>query len=153
MKLSLVDRIFERSIPEPNTGCLLWDGASLKSGYGVIRTGSMKDGTRGMSLTHRVICEAFHGLSDDQYACHKCDNPSCVNPDHLFPETCKENMQDALRKGRLPSGDNHRMTKVTSDKVLEIRADRRPSPVVAKEYGISPNHVRSIWCGAKRNAA
>jgi hypothetical protein len=140
---TVIERIFDRSIPEPNTGCWLWELSSKEKGYGQIRVGSLKDDSRRLVLVHRAVCEAFHGLRADQYACHRCDNPACVNPDHIFAGTPKENTQDAVKKGRMKS-PRHRLS---VEQVLAIRADKRIAREIAASHGISTEHVFRIRRG------
>ena len=80
-----------RSVPEPNTGCWLWEGALSTCGYAQAHV-------RGRTwLVSRLVL----GLMDSQtYACHRCDTPSCVNPDHLYPGTNSDNQGDSIRRGR-----------------------------------------------------
>jgi hypothetical protein len=82
--------------PEPNTGCWLWT-RSLRPGCGY---GQLKEGGR-MRFAHRVAYELFVGpIGHGLYVCHRCDVKVCVNPDHLFLGTPKDNAQDMIRKGR-----------------------------------------------------
>lgn len=148
---AILERIFDRSIPEPMSGCWLWTGAATSRGYGKIRVGSAKDGTRSTAQVHRIVCAEIHGLKADDDCCHKCDVPACVNPDHLFAGSRRDNMLDAVRKNRVRKGANHYATKLSDDDAANIRDDRSASSaVIAKKFGVSPNHVRSIWCGFKR---
>ncbi len=60
------------------------------------------------TTTHRIVREMGHGpIPKGMVVCHKCDNPTCVRPSHLFLGTYEDNMQDASKKGRLPRGKNH----------------------------------------------
>lgn len=81
--------------PGPN-GCILWIGSAHCKGYG-----RFSDGTR-MVPAHRWIYEQTFGvaISADLEACHRCDVPACVNPEHIFPGTKSENTLDSVAKGR-----------------------------------------------------
>jgi HNH endonuclease len=93
----LPERIADKIIPEPNSGCWLWMGALDTKGYG-------KTKYEGRNwLVHRLIFCIKNKLkiTDGKFVCHKCDNTLCVNPNHMFIGTQKDNMLDASRKGRL----------------------------------------------------
>lgn len=80
--------------------CWLWQGTMLKQGYGCFKIAGK------MYKAHRVAYVYAKGpIPVGLVLCHTCDNPRCVRPDHLFPGTYKDNMQDAARKGRMATGD------------------------------------------------
>ncbi len=79
-------------------GCIEWQGARLSAGYG--KTGAGGRGGKTL-LTHRVAYELTHGpIPDGMFVCHHCDNPPCVNVDHLFLGTHEDNTRDKMDKGR-----------------------------------------------------
>lgn len=89
-------RVAERYIPEPNTGCWLWTGGIDRKGYGM---SSRK--LYGEASAHRLLWSIHRGpIPDGLNVLHRCDTPPCVNPDHLFLGTHKDNATDRDRKGR-----------------------------------------------------
>ncbi len=122
--------------------CIEWTGYIDKWGYGKRSYEGAK------RLAHRVAYAQHHGLKmadiDGKVIMHTCDNPACVNPDHLVIGTNKDNTHDMMRKGRM-----HR--KLTDADVAAIRADpRRPYSLIAKDYGISSDYVGQIKKGVWR---
>lgn len=97
-------------------GCWLWTGKRADGRYGMFKLGakSMHPSRAVYILTHGPIVDA------SLQVCHRCDNPPCVRPDHLFLGTAKENMADAMAKGRLRGG----VPKVTDEQRAEIRQRR-----------------------------
>ena len=91
-------RLESRYSPDPNTGCWLWIGTVLKSGkleYGVLVYKGKK------VPAHRLSYETFvDKIPDGKMVLHKCDTPACINPDHLSIGNHKDNMLDAMSKGR-----------------------------------------------------
>lgn len=90
--------IEDRSIPEPNSGCWLWLG-SLRGGsnvYGYVGLAAAPH-----TVAHRLSYEAFKGaIPAGLCVCHRCDQPSCVNPDHLWLGTYRDNTRDMIAKRR-----------------------------------------------------
>jgi hypothetical protein len=125
--LSLAEKIEYHSIPEPNSGCLLWMGRLGGSRpYAVI----LHDGKH-LKVTRVVMATPPH-----LEAMHRCDNTYCIERTHLFNGTHSDNMQDAASKNRFG--------KLTREQRLAIRQDRRAGIVIAAEYGIHPTTVSGI---------
>lgn len=81
---------------EPMSGCWLWTGSFFANGYGRFK----EIGVTGQKA-HRRSYEIHKGkIPEGMYVCHSCDNPPCVNPDHLWLGTNSDNMKDMVRKGR-----------------------------------------------------
>lgn len=100
---SLGDWLIENAIPEPNTGCWLWTRYFNNSGYGIF---SFKHKT---FSAHRVSYECFRGkIPEGMCVCHKCDTPTCINPDHLWLGDIKDNTLDMCRKGRYINFNKHK---------------------------------------------
>jgi len=144
--MTLDQRFEDKVIPEPNSGCWLWDGAASK-GYGQIGVGGK------LLYAHRVSWERTHGdIPEGSHVLHRCDVTLCVNPDHLFLGTHKDNMRDMAKKGRQRSGARgvtHGSARLTEEQVLAIRKDLRPQAEIAIEHGISQPTVSDIKNGRR----
>lgn len=122
----------------------MWTSRSVTSyGYGVFRVG----GT--VVRAHRYAYELLVGpIAIGRHACHHCDNPACVRPEHIFTGTHRDNMQDAARKGRMVPrpmiGEKHPRAKLTEVDVIAIRCSRESGVAIANRYGLSKSHVSAI---------
>lgn len=131
------DYILDRSIPEPNSGCWIWLKSVNVLGYGVCG----HDGKT--CLAHRLSYAAFKGTINGLLVLHKCDNPSCVNPDHLFLGTPQDNMDDMVSKHRHISGT----AKITKEQSIAIRNTSKSNRELATEYGVSYDIIYNIKRG------
>lgn len=125
--------------------CWEWQGAKLK-GYGQLTMGNRR------WLAHRLAWIFTNGeIPDALWVLHKCDNPPCVRPDHLFLGTQFDNMADAASKGRMPGpglcGENVATAKLTEQDVREIRAlheSGMPQRAIARRFRVTRQNVRCI---------
>lgn len=105
------------------------------------------DGERG-TLAHRFSYAVHFGpIPDGVCVCHRCDNPACVRPDHLFLGSQAENLADMVRKGRSSSGGRHWNAKLTSGAVAEIRRlaeTGMQQKDIAALFGVSGTAVHKI---------
>jgi hypothetical protein len=145
--------IESRSIPEPNSGCWLWTGTLFSSGYGRVKRGGKH------YRAHRDSFAVYKGpIPSGMLVCHTCDTRSCVNPEHLFLGTPRDNMLDMARKGRgrFPEsvGEANGRAKLTAADVSAIRADSRSHRVIAAEFGVCKTQITTIKAGKGwRNAS
>lgn len=121
--------------------CWNWKAGKNESGYGHFWLDQHN------VKAHRVSWLLSNGdIPDKMCVCHKCDNPSCINPSHLFLGTNNDNVKDRNKKNRQyrAQGERHGRSKLTTAQVIEIRSDARPSKVIAEAYNISNNYVYDL---------
>ncbi len=118
--------VFERFVKftRYKDGCWIWTGAKRTSGYGVFKLDGKAESA------HRVSYKLFKGnIPEGIFVCHTCDNPMCVNPDHLFLGTASDNMMDAQNKGRLVIPEGKRFKKgympsfatITKEQAIQVK--------------------------------
>ena len=150
----------------PFTTCWIWNGSLNKKGYGCFWANNTRFRANRFSYT------LYKGeIPEGMFVCHSCDNPSCVNPEHLWLGTPKDNVQDMIKKGRShysrgsrkhckqhgnhsgkhynhPKGEKHYSSKLTEQQVKEIRLKYKPfeySPYrLAEEYNVSCQSIKKI---------
>lgn len=150
-------RFYDKVKINPETGCHEWTAYKGRWGYGRFRVG----GT--CKLAHRVAWEMENEpIPEGMLICHHCDNPCCVNPEHLFVGTNQDNATDKMTKGRgnQPKGESSGMSKITREQALVVHrrlraVERYPSGRVkmgelqriAKETGLTRQTVSHISQG------
>ncbi len=131
-KAHVSERFPDKFTPEPYSNCWLWTASANELGYGTILVNGI------CTLAHRVSWQLYRGeIPNGLCVLHRCDTPACVNPDHLFLGTSRDNTIDMLKKGR---GGK----KLTVDQVKRIRADNRRPYLIAKDYGIDATNISMI---------
>jgi hypothetical protein len=131
-----------RSAPR-ESGCIEWTGSSDTKGYGQLRV------DRKLIKAHRYAVERINGpIPSGMVVMHACDNPKCVNIDHLRVGSQKQNVHDMDLKGRRinkhPKGETHKNAKLTDDDVRAIRRDTRRQIDIAATYGVAQTVVSKI---------
>lgn len=136
---------FKMQYKESPSGCWEWVGSRDVDGYGLFKGDHLG---QIFKKAHRWSF-AFHNdqtIPEGTSVCHSCDNPSCVNPAHLWLGSTKENQQDKWKKGRggIRKGEDSQHAKITNDQALAILSDPRPYARIAADYGLSAGTVGNI---------
>jgi len=150
-RLSLAERFWPKVDAKGPDECWPWTGSRSRHGYGRIGLG----GKRGrVEIASRVSWELSHGpIPDGMGVLHRCDNPSCVNPAHLFLGTQADNVADMYAKGRgnRPRGEAHTCARFTVDQVLSIRQSYAAGGISQRElgerYGVSHRAIGRLVAG------
>ncbi len=127
--------------------CWRWLGTITAKGYGSFYA---REGKYRFYRAHRYSWFLEHGEIDSGlWVLHKCDNPWCVNPEHLWLGTNEDNMKDKIDKGRHRPGERHGMAKLTEKDVLYIRACGKPALELAAEFDVHGTTIYNILNGKK----
>lgn len=142
-----VDDFLAKFSPNGVSSCWIWNGAVTGRGYGVL--GSNRSNR---FLAHRFSYIHFIGdIPDGMYVCHRCDNPLCVNPCHLFLGSPQDNMDDMVRKGRSVRGERVSGAKLREVQVREIKqallVGAPPAREIAARYGVDVSLIHKIRQG------
>ena len=137
-KSGLLGRIHSRSRVNESTRCWEWTGCKNAAGYGKLGVGGKT------MYAHRVSYLQHYGaLPSESFVCHSCDNPSCVNPDHLFLGSPADNMADMAEKGRGTA-------RLCAEDVRRVREQRLFGATVrdlAMQWGMSHQCMRKVISG------
>lgn len=126
-------------------GCWEWVGPADKDGYGVFR-GVFEDVPYQRAHRYSWALHNKQQIPKGMLICHQCDNPKCVNPDHLFIGTGGDNMRDKVAKGRhnAPKGAAAPTAILTEAQAQAILGDPRPYALIAADYGVQPSTIGSV---------
>lgn len=125
-------------MPEPNSGCYLWLGATNVDGYGRFNlNGKIENAHRAAFMQDKGAIPA------GMLVLHSCDNRACVNPDHLRLGSDADNSRDKIKRRRVPR-------KLTDEQVREIRAAAGRYQDIGAAYGVSASYVSLIKAGQAR---
>jgi len=143
----VVERIHARSIPEPNSGCLLWEGTAVRKVgdkrplYGMIRL-------RGKFVkVQRVMYEAAYGpIPTGLHVLHRCDVSLCCNPAHLFTGTNDDNHKDKALKDR----GKKKLTIAKARQIPMMKQAGMSQPGIARHFNVAQSTISRILSGKRR---
>lgn len=149
-EIKFSDKDIERFWSKVNKGgdeeCWHWVRGKDKDGYGIFWLNNTN------IRAHRLAFILANGqIPKNMFVCHRCDNPSCVNPAHLFAGSSRDNINDMMAKGRTLKGENSNGAKLKEDQVTEIKGiystGKVSSRQMAKRFGVSKNTILRIVNG------
>jgi hypothetical protein len=136
--------------PPDEKGCMEWTAYRDRAGYGQFKLNGK------LVLAHRLSLVIHQGIEiphPDVKALHSCDNPPCVNPDHLRWGTPKDNGGDKKKRGRSPRGEKNGKHKLTSDQVMQIHhlysSGGYPQKELGRRFGVVQAQISAIVNGKK----
>ena len=157
---SLQQRVEQYAVDVLPSGCRVWLGHVDSDGYGIACM-KMEDGLKNRRV-HRLVYADRHGpIPSGMMVCHKCDIPSCINPDHLFLGSAADNNLDKGKKGRaIPGPRDNSRTKNPNCKLSEIqvqeirqrhsfgaRTGLNSTASLAREFGVNRTQIQKITRG------
>jgi len=135
-------RFWENVQIKDKDSCWVWVGARTEAGYGLIYFNGA------LEYSHRLSLK-FNGIEipPRYHACHKCDNPLCVNPSHLYAGSPQNNANDRVERDRHAYGEKHPNSKLSNEDILnmvQLYKNGTWKIDIAKLYSVSPGHVSRI---------
>ena len=125
-------------------GCIVWMRNRDALGYGRL---NLKGKNRRVSRLVLILSGRLYATDRSLMALHHCDNPPCVNPEHLYVGTAADNMSDACRRGRVKTGKGHGSTKYPARLVARLRKlhlDGHGTSFIARKFGMPLTTVHNI---------
>jgi DNA-binding transcriptional regulator YiaG len=148
--ISVKERLNKHVKIDPDTGCWVWIGAKGSGGgYGLIKVGPK------LMLAHRASYMEYVGdIPEGMLILHRCDNPPCINPEHLFAGTWADNMRDMVAKGRDKHGDTrgekngqHKLNLAEIEQIRDLLEWGMKQHVIAQAFGVSRSNIAMIKSG------
>jgi hypothetical protein len=142
--------LYRKFIRDEATGCWNWNGALRADGYGAYASVALL-GRRGVIPASRASWMIHNGQPPvGLLVCHTCDNRLCVNPDHLFLGTPKQNSEDMVAKRRMYGGERHwkaKLTREDAEQVRSLRASGWKIKPIAEKFGVTTSAIDGVLSG------
>lgn len=139
----LINKIINYSSKDHSTGCWNWNKGKSDRGYAEISINARKE--RANRISYQVFIDE---VPPHLFVCHTCDNPGCVNPDHLYLGTHQDNVDDKLDRDRQPRGEEIKLAKLTEKDILKIRALWKEGFMsqesIAREFGVCQTTISRV---------
>ena len=150
-KIRLTNLLNKNTPNKPDTECWDYGGSKGLKGYGLVKTTEPLGNGKYKQVymyAHRLSYENYYGdLDDDLHVCHECDNPSCVNPLHLFKGTDDDNHKDKVKKNRQLKGEEHGNSRFTEEQIRDWKYSNESAYSIGKMNGIDPSYIYGIRNG------
>jgi len=144
LRKTLKQRLLDNVRVDEQTGCWDWLKFKDRNKYGHIKVLGKSE------LVHRVAYQTLVGdIPSGMFVCHRCDNPSCLNPEHLFVGTNQDNIDDKVAKNRQSKigqqkGSKHSLAKLTEKDIVDIRISTLSQNKLALLYGMTQSSISQI---------